>query len=306
VIEPRAIGQPITSGVSRAKDSATAALEFYRSVWHADIESVLFFCSPQYDLELLGRELSRLFGDTHLVGCTTAGEITPDGYIDGSITGLGFAQKDFVTVSEAIEDLSGFTIASGSNLVRKATARLDDRSGPRANGTTFAFLMIDGMSRQEEKVVSAIFGALGEMPLLGGSAGDDLTYENTHIFINGRFRSNCAALLLVHTAHPFRIFKTEHFQSFGERMVVTEATSEQRIVRELNAEPAAREYARVIGVPVSELCPLVFAAHPLVVRVGGEFHVRSIQRVNDDESLSFLCAIDEGIVLTAAESGDIP
>jgi hypothetical protein len=88
-------------------------------------------------------------------------------------------------------------------------------------------------------------------------------------------------------------------------MVVTEATSEQRIVRELNAEPAAREYARVIGVPVSELCPLVFAAHPLVVRVGGEFHVRSIQRVNDDESLSFLCAIDEGIVLTAAESGDI-
>ena len=53
MIEPRAIGQPITSGVSRAKDSATAAMEFYRSVWHADLESVLFFCSPQYDLELL-------------------------------------------------------------------------------------------------------------------------------------------------------------------------------------------------------------------------------------------------------------
>lgn len=297
--------RPVTTGVSRAKDCTKAALEFYKSVWHPDLETVLFFCSPQYDLAGLEVELARLFGDIHLVGCTTAGEITPDGYIDGSITGVGFAGPDFTTVSEAIDDLSSFTIAEGSDLVRRANARLNTRVGGRANGATFAFLMIDGMSRQEEKVVSAIFSALGEVPLLGGSAGDDLTYENTHVFVNGRFRSNCAALLLVHTHHPFKIFKTEHFQSFGERMVVTEADSEQRIVHELNAEPAAREYARVIGVSAQELCPLVFAAHPLVVRVGGEYHVRSIQQVNDDESLSFLCAIDEGIVLTAAESGDI-
>jgi hypothetical protein len=87
-------------------------------------------------------------------------------------------------------------------------------------------------------------------------------------------------------------------------MVVTAADSDRR-VGELNAEPAAREYARVIGLPKEALNPLVFAAHPLVVRVGGEYHVRSIQKANDDDSLSFLCAIDEGIVLTAAESGDI-
>ena len=302
-------GKPVTTGVSRARDCASAAAEFYRSVWHPDLETVLFFCSPQYDLERLEAELSARFGEVHLIGCTTAGEITPDGYIDGSITGVGFAKSDFVTVAEAIPDLSAFTMAAASNLVRKATARLDarleERSGGRTSGSTFAFLMIDGMSREEEKVVSAIFNALGEIPLLGGSAGDDLTYENTHVFVNGRFHSNCAALLLVHTDHPFKIFKTEHFQSFGERMVVTAADSELRIVRELNAEPAAREYARVIGVPVEELCPRVFATHPLVVRVGGEYHVRSIQRVMDDESLSFLCAIDEGIVLTAAESGDI-
>lgn len=305
LVETSVAAQPVTTGVSRAKDCAAAAAEFYRSVWHPDLETVLFFCSPQYDLRRLEAELGRLFGDIHLVGCTTAGEITPDGYIDGSITGVGFAKTDFITVSEAIVDLSGFTMAAASNLVRKATARLDARTGSQPNGSTFAFLMIDGMSRQEEKVVSAIFNALGQIPLLGGSAGDDLTYENTHVFVNGRFHSNCAALLLVHTHHPFKIFKTEHFKSFGERMVVTEADSELRIVRELNAEPAAREYARVIGVPVEDLCPRVFATHPLVVRVGGEYHVRSIQRVTDDESLSFLCAVDEGIVLTAAESGDI-
>jgi len=38
-----------------------------------------------------------------------------------------------------------------------------------------------------------------------------------------------------------------------------------------------------------------------VMRVGGEFYCRSIQKVNDDNSLSFFCAIDDGIVLTVAE-----
>ena len=305
MIGPSAAKKPVIAGVSHAKDPRQAAAEFHRSVWCPDLDSVLFFCSPQYDLTSLGQELARLFGDIHVVGCTTAGEITPSGYIEGSITGVGFVRGDFFAVSGLIEDLSNFTIAAGGQMARETAARLEARTGPRNYGETFAFLMIDGMSRQEEKVVSAIFGALGEIPLLGGSAGDDLTYENTHVYVDGRFRNNCAVLLLVHTTHPFKIFKTEHFQSFGERMVVTNADSDRRIVRELNAEPAAREYARVIGVPVEELSPLVFAAHPLVVRVGGEYHVRSIQRVNDDESLSFLCAIDEGIVLTAAESGDI-
>ena len=39
----------------------------------------------------------------------------------------------------------------------------------------------------------------------------------------------------------------------------------------------------------------VFAAHPVVVRIGGQYFVRSIAKVNEDESLTFFCAIDEEI-----------
>ena len=52
--------------------------------------------------------------------------------------------------------------------------------------------------------------------------------------------------------------------------------------------------------PESELNAYVFAAHPVIVRVGGDFYARSIQRANPDGSLTFFCAIDEGLVLTAA------
>ena len=42
-----------------------------------------------------------------------------------------------------------------------------------------------------------------------------------------------------------------------------------------------------------------------MVRVGGDYYVRSIQRMNEDGSLTFFCAIDEGVVLTLARREDI-
>ena len=38
-----------------------------------------------------------------------------------------------------------------------------------------------------------------------------------------------------------------------------------------------------------------------MLKVGGEYYCRSIQKVNSDGSLTFFCAIDDGIVLTVAE-----
>ena len=68
---------------------------------------------------------------------------------------------------------------------------------------------------------------------------------------------------------------------------------EQRTVHELNAEPAAREYAMAVGLDPERLSPMSFAAYPLAVKVGGEYFCRSIRRMNPDGSLSFFCAIDE-------------
>ena len=41
------------------------------------------------------------------------------------------------------------------------------------------------------------------------------------------------------------------------------------------------------------------------MRVGGDDYVRSIRNVNADHSLTFYCAIDEGIVLSAASGNDM-
>jgi hypothetical protein len=41
-----------------------------------------------------------------------------------------------------------------------------------------------------------------------------------------------------------------------------------------------------------------------MVRAGGDYHVRAVQAANPDGSLTFYCAIDEGIVLTLGEPVD--
>jgi hypothetical protein len=166
-------------------------------------------------------------------------------------------------------------------------------------------LFIDGLAACEESVVSAIHRELDVIPLVGGSAGDDLDFRATKILADGGFHRDSAVLVLVATDLPFCRFKTDHFTSSHSKMVVTGADPAQRVVTEINAEPAAEEYARLIGRSVDELTPETFAAYPVVVRVGDTPYARSIQKANADGSLTFYCAIDQGIVLTVARDLDI-
>ncbi len=88
-------------------------------------------------------------------------------------------------------------------------------------------------------------------------------------------------------------------------MVVTDADPDTRVVRELNGLPAAQEYARILGVHAHDLGPMQFATSPIVVMIDGTNYVRSVQKMNPDGSLTFFCAIENGIVLRVADGVDL-
>src|SRR5690606_502678 len=113
----------------------------------------------------------------------------------------------------------------------------------RLAGNTFALCFIDGLSHAEEATTSAIHWALDDIPLIGGSAGDDLKFETTRLICNGRVTSDSAIVLLVSTEIPFHVFKTDNFVPTDEKLVVTASDPEHRLVREFNAANAAEEYA---------------------------------------------------------------
>lgn len=292
--------QTIRTAQSSATEASQAVAEFHAAVVQPQMELVIFFCSSEYDLEVLAEEMNRLFAGVHVVGCTTAGEIGPAGYLQHSLTGASFPTGSSVSVSGLLEKLSQFEIARGQEFAQALLQRLESKVPTASPENSFALLMIDGMSIREEPVAHALQYALGNITLFGGSAGDDQKFVRTYVFSDGQFHSDSAVLILINTVLPFRVFKTQHFIPTDERLVVTEADASERIVKEINGLPAAEEYSRLLGVDVDELNPMRFAASPVVVMIDGTDYVRSIQKANPDGSLTFYSAIEEGVVLRVA------
>lgn len=297
--------QSIRTAQSCATEAQQAVQELHAALAQPDAELVTFFCSSEYDLDVLAAEMNHLFAGVQVVGCTTAGEIGPAGYRSHTLSGASFAAGSCGAVSEVLDHLNQFDIVQGHNFSQALLQRLESKAPQAGPDNSFAFMLIDGLSVREEPVAHALQYALGKIPLIGGSAGDDLKFAKTSIFCNGRFHLDSVVLILITTSLPFKIFKTQHFVSTDERLVVTEADSTRRIVKEINGLPAAEEYARLVGVDKHDLNPMRFAASPVVVVIDGTDYVRSIQKANPDGSLTFFCAIEEGVVLRVAHGVDL-
>lgn len=293
-------GEAVRRGQSCAPEARAAVREFHAAVVQPDMELVVFFCSSEYDLDALADEMAALFGTTRVVGCTTAGEIGPAGYQQHSLTGASFAADRFVAVTGCLGDLEHFEIMRGQDFVHDLLVQLADRAPDAGFDNSFAFQMIDGLSVREEPVTRVFQHALGMLPLIGGSAGDGLDFNQTRTYFEGRFHANSAVLVLLTTSLPIRPFMSQHFVATEQRVVVTEADAPHRVAYEIDGRPAAEAYAEMLGVAADNLDPQRFAAHPLLVLIGGEGYVRSVSKARPDGSLKFFSAVDEGMVLRVA------
>ena len=283
-------------------DDAVAALS--AQLGEAPLACLILFAAPCHDLSALARGLRARHDVPSVIGCTTAGELGPGGYAEDSVVALGLKRSHFVVESvliEPLDDLNPRELAHQSLQARQATAAAEPGWDEE-----FAFLLVDGLSMREDQVVSAIMPALGGTPLFGGSAGDNLSFRSTSVLLGDEARPDAAVLSFVRTRCAFRVFRYDNFLPTETCLVVTGADPANRLVKEINGEPAAIEYARLVGKDPNQLSPMTFAAHPVVVRMGAEHHVRAIQRIDDNSTdLRFFSAIDEGLVLRVAESQDI-
>jgi hypothetical protein len=263
--------------------------------------ALLFFSRSLVDATTLANSLKKHAPKLPYAGCSTAGEITPDGLEEGHMLAMLFPTSAFTVASAMVENLSSSAMDGITGEVEVLRRTLHAKAGDASADNVFALCLIDGLSYAEEAVTSAIHWALDDIPLIGGSAGDDLKFETTTLMRDGRVASDSAIVILIATTIPFHVFKTDNFVPTDEKLVVTASDPDHRIVREFNADVAATEYAASVGIVQHTLTPFSFASHPVVVKVGGEYYCRSIQKMNPDGSLSFFCAIDDGIVLSIAQ-----
>jgi hypothetical protein len=281
-----------------AIDAGTAVAEIVEQIRGADLDVVFLFCSPHYDLETVGRELKRSFA-CPVIGCSSSGQIGPRGFQRGGMTAISIGGGYLRVVPHLIHPLADY-----QDQALKIAAAFREAEPIPAGSHAFGFLVIDGLSMMEERVSSALYQALDDVPIIGGSAGDDLCFEQTHVYYDGLFLSDAAVLAACRASGPIAPFMLKHFIPGDVNLVITDSDPEKRIIREFNGELAAEAYAEAIGVQVAQLGPQVFSRHPLLLGIGGDHYVRSIAKMNPDLSLTLLCAIDTGLVVTIGKSLD--
>lgn len=239
--------------------------------------------------------------DCVIAGCSSAGEIGPQGYASESVVAIGFPAAQFRARAMVLPDIPALPVSDWMAGLRHLHRAF--RPDPARN--LFGLLLVDGLAGQEDALVATLDAALPSLPVIGGSAGDGLDFERTSLLAESRVMSNVAVFIMVETDLDISEVTFAHFSPTPIRAVVTAAIPEKRRILELNAEPAALEYARLTGLHPDNLTPSEFARHPLLLRMGRRHHVRAISATTEDDGLSLLSAIDIGTVLTLGRAEDM-
>jgi hypothetical protein len=214
--------------------------------------------------------------DDNVILCSTAGEFTPKGFQNSAITGFSY-DPSHVEVVELL-----YPPAKGLRAIQNAYAKV------RHNPNAFALLLCDGLSAMEESIITTFFFTDPDFKIIGGSAGDNLKFEETAIYIGAK-KVHSAALFF-NSKTRTQLIKENLYGPCGKKMLVTDADPIRRIVKTFNNKPAASEYARMLGVSESQLDKL-FMSNPLGKSSENDLFIASPMKINPDKSITFYAQI---------------
>jgi len=205
---------------------------------------LLFGSIEQITAPGLADTLRQRFPQARLLGCTTAGEITPDGVEDGScsITTIKF---DRVVLSEGSTRLSGMddSFAAGERLGQQIAAPglkavLVFGPGVQVNGSA----LVNGMA---SKIGDAI-------PITGGLAGDGGAFRQTWTLgRDGVAPDRVVAIGLCGDSLRFGHGSFGGWEAFGPARKVTRSNG--NVLYELDGESALSIYKRYLGESAKDL-----------------------------------------------------
>lgn len=303
----RVQGQPVRVACSLADDVQSAVDEIADVLGASGWSAVLFFASARYSMPDLASAMFEAFPDAITVGCSTMGEIGPRGLTRGGVVAIAF--PDSFGFAAVPIDLDSFLFKDGGRIVAELVTRLrGEPSGLSAERHVFVTLT-DGLSGKEEILVASLGTHAPGVPLVGGSAGDDWTFQGTWVALEGQAFPRAAIVMLIEPNVSFQTFHLHHFRPSETRMVVTSADPDRRIVREIDGWPAVGVLAGVLGVDEEALRsdPVPVLAERQVAfafRVGDRFYLRTVMTVLE-EGLLMGGAVEEGAVLRLMSCGDL-
>lgn len=212
----------------------------------------------------------------NVVLCSTSGEYSNKGYVDGLITGF-----EYELSNTSVVEIKYPAILS-INEIKESYNKVKN------NKNAYMLLLCDGLSNMEETILSTFYFMEPNFKIIGGSAGDNMQFKETYIFIGNKRVANAA--IFIDSKVRTSIIKENIYSKRGDTLLVTNADVIKRTVKTFNNKPASTEYANVLGVYESDL-PKHFMNHPLGKVYEDDIFIASPMKVNSDKSITFYCEL---------------
>ncbi len=232
--------------------------------------------------------LKSRYPTAQVIGCTTSGEISPNGVFDDSI------QITAIQWEKTVQRVAQ-TKMSGMQSSFEAAAGLAKQL--KADTLRTVLVISDGLNVNGSELLKGFQSVLGDIPIVGGLAGDGGAFVKTLQLYNDTVSDNL--VIAVGLYGPALITASGAlggWKPYGPPRTVTK--SEKNVVFEMDGKPALPLYRMYIGEAFSKGLPGTGLKFPLAVIEEGKRDVEKIRTLlaidPKNNSLTFAGNVEEG------------
>ncbi len=223
-----------------------------------------------------------------VVGCTTFGEISPNGVHDDSIqiTAIQW-QKVIQRVVQAKVAKMEDSFETGAKLSREI----------KADNLKTVIVISDGLNVNGSELLKGFQSVLGDVPMIGGLAGDGGAFVKTLQIFNDNISSNMViAVGLYGDSLVLSSGALGGWKPYGPPRKITKSI--KNVVYEMDNRPALPLYRMYIGEAFARGLPASGLKFPLAVIEEGKREVEKIRTLlafdPSENSLTFAGNVEEG------------
>ncbi len=275
----------------------------------SSIDLVVFHCTIGHDLDVLTQTASTLCPGAKVVGCTCAGVIGKEGANENlralavMAVSASAQQEIAVGVSTHLNGKSSFEEA------RKMALAIKEQQA----GTNIVQLYATGIDVACDQLIAGIESAFGpELPILGGTASDNMRAERTFQFANGEVLEH-GAVLVGYADPSLNLHAAVHhgFSPIGTGYTVTKSLHNQ--IFEIEGQAAWPFLMEKLGLPADQhpgpCIPIAGMGERLSADLQSAYHNEHILRVitkvdPSDGSFFFPSDCPEGTTIWFSERNE--
>jgi len=293
--------------ISRNSNAQAAVAELCSKLKNntAQYKAVFFMAAISYDFEELAREIKNRFPDSEVMGTSTAGEITPDGFTSDSVVLTTMSSMDVRCKAVLVKHGSKYPVASKA-AIESALASCGIRcNDPYSHKDAFAVTFINGVFNAEESILSNFYSIIknDEFKLAGGTAGFTGDTPKTWVSVNGECTQDGAAMMFVKTSCKFDIRQEDIFNPTGKTFFVGESDPVSRTVYRLDGVAAKTAYANKLGVSEAQAEKITFE-NPFGRYLNGSLHIGALAGFTPEGRITTFARIVPNSTLELMHIGD--